>query len=140
MSRTTHWNPLQEIDAFSRQVNRLFGGTPFRMPNHPAVNVSVGDDNVVLTAELPGFDPERFDISIVRNTVTLKGERASHELGEGETWVRRERSVDSFERTVKLPFEVDAESADASYEHGVLRLVLNRPEEHKPRKISVRAN
>lgn len=138
MSRTLI-DPLHELDAFSRQLGRFFRGTPFRLPSHPAVNVSVGDDDVVLTAELPGLDPEKLDITVVRNTVTLRGERAEQELANGETWVRRERSHDAFERTVELPFEVDPQSADATYEKGVLRLALTRPEEHKPRKVNVRS-
>lgn len=151
MTRTRQWNPLQGIDAFatlfglgpaggspeSRQVNRMFRGTPFRLPTHPAVNVSVSEDDVVVSAELPGLDADDLDLTVVRDSVTIRGERKADDLPEGESWLRRERPTGAFERTVTLPFEVDSQSAEATFENGVLRLVLHRPEELKPRKVAV---
>ncbi len=138
MNALRTFNPWQELNDVAEQVNRAFGRTPFQLPAGPAVNVVGGEHSAVLTAELPGLDVEKLDVSVERDVVTIRGERESTTPGEGESWVRRERPVGAFERVVRLPFEVDGNTAEAVYERGVLTLTLHRPEEQKPRRVSVR--
>lgn len=138
MNSQRTFDPWQELNTVAERVNRVFGGTPFQLPTGPAVNVSGSDDVVVLTAELPGMNADAFDISVERDTVTLRGERGGETLDEGQSWIRRERPSGSFERTIRLPFEVDSASAEAVYEKGILTVRLNRPEEQKPRRVEVR--
>jgi HSP20 family protein len=143
MTRTVRcYSPQQDLENFGRQVDRLFGnafrGTPFQMPSQPSTDVSVGDDEAILEIDAPGLDPESIDITVLRRSITVKAERPAVELAEGRKWLLHERSGEGFERTIALPFEVDAQSAEATYDNGVLRLVVHRPEESKPRKVTVK--
>lgn len=136
------WNPWQELDQIHQEMSRLFGRrqtganrqTPF-----PAVNVWADDASIVLTAEIPGMDPEQIDVTVQRNSITLSGKRDLGTVKEGETVYRRERFSDSFSRTLELPIEVDPQSAEAEYEKGVLTLRLSRPAAHQPQKVTVKS-
>ena len=75
-----------------------------------------------------------------RDAVTLRGGNSDIELKEGEEWHRRERTSGVFDRTIELPFEVDPDQVEAVFEKGVLTLELQRPEEHKPKKVKIRSN
>ncbi len=140
-SWTNQWSPFTEMNRLQGELNRMFGRRPeaARRNRRPAVNVWQGDDRIVLSADLPGFEPDDIDITVTRNAVTLRGGSTDVELQEGQEWHRRERSVDAFERTIELPFEVDPDKTDAGYEKGVLTLELHRPEEPKPKKVQIKA-
>lgn len=140
-SWTNQWSPFTEMNRLQGELNRMFGRRPeaARRNRRPAVNVWQGDDRIVLSADLPGFEPDDIDITVTRNAVTLRGGSTDVELQEGQEWHRRERSAEAFERTIELPFEVDPDKTDAGYEKGVLTLELHRPEEHKPKKVQIKA-
>ena len=132
----------REMDRLRREMNRLFGDLPARAslsaaPGYPAMNVWMDEDSAVVTAELPGVIPENIDISVEDDTLTLRGDRRP-DTEEGVTYHRRERRQGRFVRTYKLPFRVDAEQVEATFQNGVLNIVLPRAEEDKPRKITVR--
>jgi len=103
--------------------------------SYPAMNVWMNDEGVVVTAELPGCSPDNIDITVVGDTLTVKGKRTEEELPEGAVYHRRERSCGSFSRGFTLPFEVEASGVDATFEQGVLRITLPRAEADKPRRI-----
>lgn len=136
---------LREMERLRREMNELFdraGRTP-RLSvasSYPAMNVWMNADGAIVTAELPGVDPQDLDISVQNNTLTLKGSRAPEELEEGETYHRQERGYGRFQRTFQLPFEVEAGGVDATYEKGVLRIFLPRSEADRPKKIRVSAS
>ena len=136
----TQWNPWQELDNFRREVSAMLNGGP-RWGNDwaegPTFNVYTGDHAILLTAELPGFDANAFDISVQNDTVTVRGKRAE-ETAENVRYHLRERGAVEFEKSFRLPFPVDADKTEAAYEKGVLTVKLHRPEEQKPRKIGVR--
>ncbi|MGC9467642.1 MAG: Hsp20/alpha crystallin family protein [Anaerolineae bacterium] len=137
-------SPLQEMERLRREMNRLFSEWPLTgglsaPPSYPAMNVWVSDEDAIVTAEVPGCDPENIDISVVGDTLVLKGDRPAEDLPEGATYHRRERACGSFSRSFRLPFEVNADEVGATFEDGVLHITLPRSEESKPRKITVRA-
>ena len=105
--------------------------------SYPAMNVWMNDEGVVVTAELPGCSPDNIDITVVGDTLTVKGNRTDEELPEGAVYHRRERTCGSFSRGFALPFEVEASGVDATFEQGVLRITLPRAEADKPRRIQV---
>jgi HSP20 family protein len=72
------------------------------------------EEHVVLTAELPGVDPDSLDISVVGDTVTLAGRRDLDAGGDEARYHRHERWHGNFTRTMQLPFRIDAEKVDAS--------------------------
>jgi HSP20 family protein len=132
----------REMERLRREMNRLFSDWPARVqgtaPNYPAMNVWTNEDSAIVSAELPGVDLETIDISVEDEILTIRGERQRDEL-EGVTYHRRERRYGTFVRSFRLPFRVDADNVEATYTSGVLRIVLPRAEEEKPRKISVQA-
>lgn len=141
MTTSTRWNLFEELGNVQHEMEQLFGSrwSPFvKRAGFPAIDLRHTADDVVLTAELPGFEPDAIDITVNRDSITLTGKRAAEEFPQGASYFRRERRRDEFSRTVELPYEVDPQSADASYTNGVLTLKLSRPEEHKPVKVNVK--
>ena len=132
-------DPMREMQRLQREMNRVFSG--MGQPLHeelPPVNVWVGESDAVVTAELPGVDPGKVDISVVGDTLTIRGLREAAPLGEGESYHRQERSHGRFSRSLQLPFHVEAGKVEAKYDRGILRIALPRAEADKPRKISVK--
>jgi HSP20 family protein len=129
-----------DIRRLQQDMNRLFAEMPRAgSQEYPAINVWGGEHDFVLTAELPGIDPARLDISVVGDTLTFKGSRDFEALQEGETYHRQERSGGRFSRTLQLPFQIDAEKVTAKYEKGILKLTLPKTAIEKPRKITIKA-
>ena len=108
-------------------------------PVFPAVNVWQGEEAVAITAELPGIDPGDIDISVKDNVLTLSGERKVPDVPEGARWHRKERGYGRFTRSIRLPFVAGDDQVEARMINGVLRIVIGRPEEDKPRKIEIKA-
>jgi len=121
-----------------RLMNRMGSGLAVA-PSYPAMNVWINEDGAVVTAELPGFDPEGLDISVVNDTLTLSGNRCADEPGENATYHRRERRCGNFTRSFQLPFLVEGTDVEATFERGVLKIELPRAEADKPKKIAVKA-
>jgi HSP20 family protein len=130
---------FEEMDRLQRDMNRVFSNfTPRQSaPGFPAVNLWGGEDSLVVTAEIPGISADQIDISVVGETLTIKGERAPESLPEGAFYHRQERGYGQFSRTVEVPYPVDAERVSAALENGVLVVELPRVEADKPRKITV---
>jgi HSP20 family protein len=109
-----------------------------RAPSYPAVNVWTQADAALVTAELPGVDPESIDISVQDDTLTVRGTRERPEM-EDVTYHRQERRFGAFARTIQVPFRVQGDEVNAIFEKGVLRISLPRAEEDKPKRITVKA-
>ncbi len=105
----------------------------------PATNVWVSDDDAVVTTEIPGIDPDALEISVVKDSLTLRGSRQAEEMKEGETCHRRERWNGQFTKTLRLPFAVESGKVEERFSKGVLAIILPRAEAAKPRKISVKS-
>ncbi|MBX9771589.1 MAG: Hsp20/alpha crystallin family protein, partial [Candidatus Obscuribacterales bacterium] len=88
-------------------------------------------------AEVPGISPEDVDISLLNDTLTIRGSRKPDSLKEGESRHRHERGYGQFTRSLQLPFGVNSEQVQAHVANGVLQITLPRAEAEKPRKISV---
>jgi HSP20 family protein len=125
-------------------MDRLFAETPRRgrwdaAPEYPAMNIWTDESNAILTAELPGVNVEDIDISVENELLTLQGGRQFDEPEEGVKYHRRERRFGPFSRTFRLPFRVEADAVKATFENGVLSIVLPRAEADLPRKIEIKS-
>ncbi len=131
-------DPFALMRSMMRNVDR---GTasPGSRSTFPAVNVWQNAEAVAVTAELPGVEPSDIDITVKDNVLTLSGERSAPDAADGATWHRRERSYGKFTRAIRLPFQADAEKVEARFAHGVLRVVIGRPDEDKPHRIEIKA-
>ena len=139
---TRNWNPWAELARMQQEFDQLLrGDTGARTAtgDFPAVNIWSDQEQGLLTAELPGIDPDKLEITVKDDAVTVRGNRQAETLKKGETWVRRERGEGAFARTFRLPFQVDADKVKADYQKGILQLTLPRAEEDKPRQIKVKA-
>lgn len=129
---------LRDMRRAQEEMNRLFGGLRSALRSEfPAVNLWASTDGVMVTAQVPGVSPDKLDVTVHQDTVTLRGKREPETI-EGEVvWHRQERPQGPFTRTVVLPFGVDADRVSARFERGVLTLELPRPESDKPRHVKI---
>ena len=131
-------SPLRDTRRPQDEVNRLFQSTAVPRTSFPAISVYAHQDGIVITAELPGVKQDQLEITVHRDTVTLRGERQD-EPEHARAYHRRERGRGSFGRTFGLPFQVDPDQVEARLSDGVLTLTLQRPEQDKPKRIHVNA-
>ncbi|SDO93530.1 HSP20 family protein [Lutimaribacter pacificus] len=135
---TRRSDPFGMMRSMLRDVNR-FIPTNSDQSVFPVVNVWQGDDAVAVTAEIPGIDPSDIDISVKDNVLTISGERKAPDLPDTARWHRNERRFGKFTRAIRLPFAASDEKVEARMTAGVLRIVVGRPDEDKPRKIEIKA-
>jgi len=126
-------DPFRELDRLTQQ---FFGtnGTTARPAVMPMDAYRHGEDFVV-EFDLPGVDPASIDLDVERNVLTVKAERARRN-GDWET-LASERPTGLFSRQLVLGDNLDLDRIEASYDGGVLRLVVPVAEKAKPRRISV---
>ncbi|NLF07779.1 MAG: Hsp20/alpha crystallin family protein [Pirellulaceae bacterium] len=135
-------NPFQQLrNEMDRLLTGYFVPAADGLLSHvlreqPAVNVWQRDDALYVEMEVPGVKSEEVDVAVAGGELTIKIDR-SEPNEEGVTYHRRERPVGSFRRSLRLPFEVDAEKVEAEIRNGVLTVMLPKSETAKPRKISV---
>ena len=143
-SRPTFDSPFADFDNLRREMLRLldagdgdtFGDLGAGV--FPPMNITQDDNNFYLRAEVPGIKPKDISISAVRNRVSLAAKREIQRENERVSYHRKELPEGSFNRTVTLPMEVDAERVDAKYADGILTVTLPKAEEAKPRQIMVK--
>jgi HSP20 family protein len=122
-----------------REMNRLFSAVGQKAPqDYPAINIWEKDRNAIVTAELPGIDPDKLDISVTGDVLTIAATLADTPLTEGEVYLRQERATGSFKRSIQLPYQINAQAVEAKYEKGVLVITLPRAEEDQPKKIKIK--
>jgi HSP20 family protein len=103
----------------------------YRLP----VDAYATDDSVVLTASVAGLNSDNFEITVDNDELIIRGEVKSAE--EGVNYLLRERFHGKFERRLRINVPVNVSAAEATYDHGVLRIVLPKSEEARPRRIAV---
>jgi len=136
--------------SFRREVDRMFddffnsfGSTALRPAGGwdvitPAVDLNETDNEVLVTAELPGVSEKEVEVSLAGDVLTIKGEKKyEHEEKNGMNGYYAERRYGSFSRSIALPFEVRDEKIDASYDKGVLTVRIPKKPEAQPRRIAI---
>ncbi len=137
MTALVRWDPWEELAAFERQIERLFRDTfgslerlapvlPARPREWiPACDVFTRGEDLVARFELPGVDPEKeLEITVEDGTLCVRGERRFEEEEKGEGYLRREVARGSFERAISLPEGVKPEDITATYQDGILEVVV----------------
>jgi HSP20 family protein len=135
------WDPLAEMRRMQNEVGRLFADAEARTatPSFPPINLWVGEDSLVVTAEVPGITPADLNLTVREGTLTIQGHRPLPLEADGIAWHQRERAYGGFSRVVALPFPVDPDRVQARFTDGVLEIELQRPEADRPRKIEIRS-
>ena len=132
---------LVKPEPFTREIDRVFdaffGQTDQGRRWVPPMDLVEAEDHFVLKADLPGLSEGDVNIEVQDGTLTISGEReAEHEQRE-RGWYRIERSFGSFNRSLTLPDGVDPDRIEAAFSDGVLERRIPKPEERKPRRISI---
>ena len=144
------WSPLKELEDMRKDMDRLFEEffSPITRRRRgwlkPEMGVIVPNiemydrkNEIVVKAALPGVAKEDMDLTITKDSLTLKGEARKEEEIKEEDYYASEISYGSFTRTIALPAEVDSEKAKASFKNGVLEIILPKKEEAKPKEIKI---
>jgi HSP20 family protein len=132
-------DPFAELRRMQSEMNRLFTGfSAAAARDFPPINIWLGDNSVVVTAELPGVTRDDVNISLQDEVLTLEGARQPP-VQQDVKWHRRERAYGTFARTIQLPFRVDPDKVQARYQNGMLEIELERLEADRPKKIQIRA-
>jgi len=106
----------------------------------PRLDLRETDEEIVVSADVPGVAPEDLDLEIHESVLTLKGERKAETEKDDERAHTRERVFGSFSRQVRLPAPVDASKAEAEHKNGVVTIRLPKSAEARPRRIEVRSS
>lgn len=120
----TPQNPFDEIEQFFKRMGREFEESGLASVRDVSVDVSETDDDIVVVADLPGYETDDIDISASGRELTIRAERTTDEEASDDRYIRRERSRSSVHRSLTLPVEVVEEEASASYNNGVLTVTL----------------
>ncbi len=133
------WTPfLSEFDDMDKVMESMLPavrGDQFGFT--PAVDMYEDKDNIVIETQLGGIDPEKVDISIENNVLSIKGESEKKSEVEDKNYYRKEIRRGSFYRSIPLPTKVDGENASAINEDGILKITVPKAKEVKPKTIKI---
>jgi HSP20 family protein len=121
------WESWRELHPLHAPWSRLFSALSVDGAREfPPIEIWSGAEGLLLAARLPGVEPGDIELTVVGDTLTLKGNRRDPERSAGE-----------FTRTIQLPFAVEGDQVRAQFQHGVLEVKLPRAASERPRKIHV---
>lgn len=142
------WEPFRDFMALREAMDRLFEESFVRPPRRElppaaegtlALDVYQTEESAVVKTSVPGVKPDEIDITISGNMLTISGETKEEQEVKEENYLRRERRLGSFSRSVVLPDGLEPDKAEASFEDGVLTLTIPKAPEAKPKVIKVKS-
>ncbi len=145
---------ISDLERMRRDMDRFldeFGTSSWSFPfsrtsflpgraarGYPLLNVGEDNENIYVDALAPGVDPKTLDVSVTQDLLVISGEKKALLSSVGAEAIHRsERSAGQFTRSMALPFEVDSEKVNATYQDGLLKIVLPKAEVAKPKQIHV---
>jgi len=133
------WAPfLSEFDDMDKMMESMLPAVRGQQFGYtPAVDMYEDKDNIVIETQLGGIDPEKVDISIENNILTIKGESEKKSEVEDKNYYRKEIRRGSFYRSIPLPTKVDGDKASAVNEDGILKIIVPKALEMKPKTIKI---
>ena len=142
--RNDRYSVPSEFDRIRNEINRIFeddwfgGESLLDRRLSPTLDIEDSDNEVLVTAELPGVDIKDVDVSVSGNILTLKGEKKDEHEEKNGGYFHRESWSGSFQRSITLPDAIDPDKVSAEMKNGVLRITLPKRDEVKPKQISVK--
>ena len=151
MATMTRWDPFQDLRNAQDEMAQMSPMLAHALGLHgqpqgsdratawaPALDISERKDAYLVTVELPGVEADDLEITLEDGLLTIQGERHfAHDSSE-QQFHRVERRYGAFRRSITLPAHVTAEGIQASFEDGVLQILVPKAEEAKPKRIQVR--
>jgi HSP20 family protein len=150
MTTMMRWDPFQDLRSAQDEMAQMSPMLAHALGLHtqqgnarttawaPALDISERKDAYLVTVELPGLKPEDLDLTMEDGLLTIQGERQFTQESSEQQFHRVERRYGAFRRSITLPAHVMAEGIQASFENGVLQIVVPKAEEAKPKRIQVR--
>jgi len=147
----TRWKPTRELRPWSamfdlntpmsRMLEEFFGNERSGDVTYwgPNVDIVENDDGYEIHAELPGVKQDDVKLALNNNVLTLSGEKKQEVKEDRDNCVRLERSYGRFERSFSLPTTVQSDKVRASFQDGVLKIMLPKAEQSKARQINIEA-
>jgi HSP20 family protein len=130
---------VEPFTPWLRDINRFVSSETQATRFVPPADVLVTDDGVTVHMDVPGIRPDALEVELENDVLTVRGERP-YPYADGDRAVKRiERGFGRFERTLRVPQDLDPNAIEASMTDGVLSLRLPKPESLKPRKIQIQA-
>lgn len=126
------WDPT-EFDKFFEDNNMPTQRTSYT----PAVDVYQDKNNVIVETPLAGVDPEKVNVSVENDVLKIEGKSEHQSEVDEDNYYRKEVRYGSFYRAVALPTSVIADKAEANFENGMLKVVIPKAGEVKPKTIKV---
>jgi HSP20 family protein len=145
---------ISDLERMRRDMDRFldeFGTSSWSFPfsrtsflpgraarGYPLLNIGEDNENIYVDALAPGVDSKTLDVSVTQDLLVISGEKKALLSSVGAEAIHRsERSAGQFTRSVTLPFEVDSGKVKATYQDGLLKIVLPKAEVAKPKQIQV---
>jgi HSP20 family protein len=146
MANIVRWEPFRDMMSVRDAMDRMFEERFFRPPvpfgpwseSTLAVDMYETDESIVVKTGIPGVKAEEIDVSVTGDTLTIKAETKQEEKVERENYLRHERRVGSYCRSLTLPGGLETAKAEADYTDGVLTLTFPKAEEIRPKTIEVK--
>ncbi len=141
MSKLVRWTPF--FDAFDDVEKMLSDLMPALRDRGrqggfvPMIDMYEDGDNIIVETQLAGIDPDKVEVAIENDVLTIKGESEKTQEVEDKNYYRKEIQRGSFYRSIPLPMHVAGEKAKAEAENGVLKITIPKAEEAKPKTIKV---
>ncbi len=149
MPTLVNYRPVRDFASLANTVNRLMdedmrrrydyaanGGSRENSPMHLPVDAYATESEFVLSANLPGIDPAQVEITFEGDELTIRGE--FNPVQAEADYLIQERPVGAFQRTLTFNVPVDGDKIDATFENGVLTLIVPKAESVRPKQIKVR--
>jgi HSP20 family protein len=148
MAGIVRWEPFRDMMAFRDAMDRMLEERFIRPPvpfgpwseGMLPVDMYETDESVVVKTAIPGASAEEIEVSVTGDTLTIKAETKEEQEVQRESYLRRERRLGSYCRSVTLPSGLETEQAEADYTDGVLTLSFPKAEEVKPKTIEVKTH
>jgi HSP20 family protein len=136
-------NSPVELNVFPGRIGNFLGRDWERAMSttewNPSVDIFENENDIVVKVEVPGMNAKDIDVRIENNVLMLKGERRFEKETKEENYHRVEREYGTFSRSFSLPTSVKEDKVMAEYKDGVLKIVLPKKEEVKPKSIKIEA-
>jgi len=141
------WDPFRDVSTLQERINRIFNESFGRSRDfedevslsdwRPPVDIYETGDGIVLKIELPGVNKDDVSVEVKDNVLTIKGERLLDPAIKDENYYRKERSFGKFNRSFSLQESINPGLIKASFKEGILTVEVSRPEEEKPKQVTV---
>jgi HSP20 family protein len=134
------YSPFKEIEMMEKEINKMLNDlfrSFDRSYEYPLMDIIDSKDDLVVYVEIPGVNKDDIKVKIHNDVLTISGERKEPELPEKANCLIREREFGKFMRSIRLPYPIEVSKVNAEYKDGILKIILPKKEEVKPKEIQI---